>query len=211
MNHCKWRQFLRNELHIDDNTDNQVCNYWVTHSCDWWLVLAATLMTTVSTDGPDLVKHFSTSCLWSFVPLCSCTSLFPRLLAPLSRGHDSLFSCVNPFVSLWRLLVVSRTCLALRWLHPWTPASWDRPARPTADPLRAGLPAPPLPSGARAQGGGLAFHRRATGRPSWRARSRREDILYLHLSLKKIQYLRNPLKSRDSQGMEPKWGVGSTQ
>lgn len=80
-----------------------------------------------------------------------------------------------------RFLVVCRTCLAPRWLRPWSPASWDQPVQQTAAPPPAGPPAPPLPlpSGARALRGGSPFRRRDIGNPSWRARSLREDVLYL--------------------------------
>lgn len=71
-----------------------------------------------------------------------------------------------------------RTCLARQWLHPWTPASWDQPAQPTADPHHAGpltLPPPP-PSGARPQRGGALSHRQGPGASSRRMRSQRETF-----------------------------------
>lgn len=99
-------------------------------------------------------------------------------------------------LSLWRLPVIGRTCLARQWLLPWTPASSDRLVQPTNDPPPAGPPTPPPhpPSGARALGGGSRSRRRCAGEPSWRARSQRKTVLYLLLPLStsawKTQYLK---------------------
>lgn len=82
----------------------------------------------------------------------------------------------TPSFPLWRVFVIFRNCLAHQWLHPWTPASWDRPAQPTADPHHGGpcTPPHPPPNGARAQKGGSLSHHQGNRRPSWRVRSQHE-------------------------------------
>lgn len=120
--------------------------------------------------------------------------------------------CRRPVAPLWQLLVVGRTCLALRWLRLWIPASWDRRARPTADLPRAGPHAPPPPpqSGARARRGGSPSRRRDTGRPSWRVRSRRKAVLYLllHLCLNRPSTSETLPQTYGLPPEEPERGVG---
>lgn len=110
--------------------------------------------------NPPATIISSAHLLTSF-PLCD--SLWLLATPPASPAHTLLL-----LLSLWRLPVIGRTCLARRWLLPWTPASSDRLVQLTRGPPRAGPPTlpPHRPSGARAAGGGSPSRRRGAGGPS---------------------------------------------